>query len=435
MSVPATASALRGAFGPRWARIVAVLAVLHALPFLCRPVLLGGDEPHYALMAHSIAVDHDLDLGADYARVHAGSRAAGARFAGRELAPHVAERAGHTRFAHALGLPLIAAPAIDALTRIAPLAAPDLLLILGTLTVTFAALLVGIDLLGRLLGDARAGAVIALVVYFGTPLWFYSRTFFTDPYLWAFAVLAIGCLVRGRAVWAGVFLGLACACKETAILAAAAIAAVALAHLGWRRTWPALASFGALAALWLLRGVWLYGDPLATAYPFMFGSWRGLVGVLVDPRHGLLPFAPVLLLALLPARAADDGRAAARGASLAAALTLLLTGAWIDWGGGTCYGPRLLLPAIAALAAPLALVWRRWQDRALVRWAVLGAGAAGFVLGLLAAWDPFRAAWSPSVLELIRARPLATASAIAVAAAGTLLLERFARSGCVAQAT
>ena len=437
MSAPATAFALRGAFGPRWVWVVAALGLLHALPFLCRPVLLGGDEPHYALMARSIAVDHDLDLDADYARIHAGSRAAGARFAGRELAPHVTERAGRSTFTHGLGLPLLAAPGIYLLSRIVPLAAPDLLLILGTLVVTFSALLVGIGLLGRLLGDPRAGAVVALVVYFGTPLWFYSRTFFADPYLWAFAVLAVGGLVTGRPARAGLLLGLALFCKETAVPLVLAIGTLACSRLGLRRTRPALVAFGACAVAWLLRGAWLFGDPLATTNPFVLGSWRGILGVLFDPRHGLLPFAPVLLLALLPepTPVAPAERATRRGASVFALSILLLTAAWIDWGGGTCYGPRLLLPAIAALAVPLAFVWRRWQARAVVRWTILVAGAAGFVLGLLAAWDPFRAAWSPSVLELVAARPLATAGALGVAAAAMLRLERFARAGGESQAT
>ena len=35
-------------------QLVALL-ILHLLPFIGRPALIGGDEPHYALMAHSIA--------------------------------------------------------------------------------------------------------------------------------------------------------------------------------------------------------------------------------------------------------------------------------------------------------------------------------------------------------------------------------------------
>jgi len=41
--------------------IVAAL-LLHLLPFVSRPALIGGDEAHYALAAHSVGTDHDLDL-------------------------------------------------------------------------------------------------------------------------------------------------------------------------------------------------------------------------------------------------------------------------------------------------------------------------------------------------------------------------------------
>ena len=67
--------------------LLILLFVLHAAPWLVRPYLIGGDEPHYALMAHSIAVDHDIDLTQDYIRVAAGSKAAGARdSAGAQIA-------------------------------------------------------------------------------------------------------------------------------------------------------------------------------------------------------------------------------------------------------------------------------------------------------------------------------------------------------------
>ena len=69
--------------------LLAALFLVHALPFLSRPALIGGDEPHYALMAHSLAVDGDLDLEEDYRRVEAGSPAAGRKIAGWRLDRHV----------------------------------------------------------------------------------------------------------------------------------------------------------------------------------------------------------------------------------------------------------------------------------------------------------------------------------------------------------
>lgn len=62
-----------------------VLFLLVAAPFLVRPELVGGDEPHYAAMASSIAFDGDFDLRDEYAAVAAGtSAAAGPRSPARD---------------------------------------------------------------------------------------------------------------------------------------------------------------------------------------------------------------------------------------------------------------------------------------------------------------------------------------------------------------
>lgn len=81
---------------PRW--LVAVALLLHVLPFAVRPALIGGDEPHYALTAHSIATDLDLALDDDYDAVESGSSAAGGKFAGKKLDRHILEREGTRSF-------------------------------------------------------------------------------------------------------------------------------------------------------------------------------------------------------------------------------------------------------------------------------------------------------------------------------------------------
>ena len=119
------------------------------MPLLSRPALIGGDEPHYALMAHSLAVDGDLDLEEDYRRFEAGLPAAGRKIAGWRLDRHLLDVGGrpgaqavastgtasvvvaacrHSRrrsagrrvFGHPLGLPLLAAPLLALAERLAP---------------------------------------------------------------------------------------------------------------------------------------------------------------------------------------------------------------------------------------------------------------------------------------------------------------------------
>src|SRR5205823_2628844 len=103
------------------------------------------------------------------------------------------------------------------------------------LALTFAALVAGCRALGRWIGDARLGVVAGLLAYFGSPLWFASRTFFTEPYTWAFAVLALAAAAAGRLPLASCLLGLSLLTKETALLLVVPLLCAAALAWGTRR--------------------------------------------------------------------------------------------------------------------------------------------------------------------------------------------------------
>ena len=392
---------------PRRWLLLALL--LHLLPFATRPALIGGDEPHYALMAHSLAIGHDADLRDDYAAVAAGSAAAGRKRAGERLEPHLRGE----RFAHPLGVPLLAAPLVALQQAVRPGSAPDLPLGLLGLTLTFAGLVAGCGLLGRALArrginaeangeaDAEAGAVAGLLAYFSSPLWFYSRTFFTEPYGWSLCVLAIAAATRRRLVVAAILLGATVATKETAALLVVPVLLAAAVTLGLRRA--AVLALGPLAflALFVARNLATVGQPFATFQPFQLGSpLRGAVGLLVAPDRGLLWFAPLLVVGMVGWWArrwtALDGAAAAAFVGYFA-----VTAAWIDWRGGACYGPRLLVPALPALALPLARLVARTRSSPRWRAAVAALAAAGFTVGWCAALDPVSSFWDSRVPHLL----------------------------------
>jgi hypothetical protein len=296
--------AARETFEPNAARIPrswwVIALLLHLAPFATRPALIGGDEPHYALMAHSIAVDHDLALRDDYFAVATGSTAAGRAHAGRWLAPHL-RRVGKTEvFAHPLGVPLLAAPLLAVQHALAPGAAPDLLLGGATLLLTFLALRAGVRLLGRYLGDVRLGAVAGFFAYFGSPLWYYSRTFFTEPYTWSLMVLGIATAAAGRLPLAACLLGLALLTKETALLLIIPVLLAAWRLLGWRRAAILAAGPLVFGLLFVVKDLRTVGEPLATFQPWKSGDpATGTLGLLIEPTRGLVWFAPVLLAAAL----------------------------------------------------------------------------------------------------------------------------------------
>ncbi len=410
--------------------LLAVALVLHVLPLAVRPALIGGDEPHYALMAHSLAIGGDVDLTDAYQAVAEGSNAAGRTFSGRVLERHVREWGDRVVFSHPLGLPALAAPLLWLKDRASSSAPPDLILGAMSLATTFAALVAGVCIMVRI-GAGRPGIAAVLALYFSTPLWYYSRTFFTEPYLWALPVLSLWALVRERWALAAGVLGVAVLVKESAVLTVAVILLGVLVVRGWRRA-TAIAAGPAVAGLvFLAKNVLVYGEPVVTSQAFRLGApLEGLVGVLFDPIHGLAPFAPLAMVALVTwPRAVSRSKARVSshvGAAAIAAAWLALTASWVDWSGGSCYGPRLLVPLLPALVVPLGDAWSRATEERWLAAVLATAFGVGFAVQWCAAVDPFTVFWSISITDLLGGRPWATASGLAIGLAGGWFLVRWA---------
>ena len=84
--------------------------VLVAAPFLVRPELIGGDEPHYAAMTWSVAMDGDFDPANQYEQSARGELpTAGRRFFGALLERHLVPKPAGDVSSHPLGLPVLAA--------------------------------------------------------------------------------------------------------------------------------------------------------------------------------------------------------------------------------------------------------------------------------------------------------------------------------------
>jgi hypothetical protein len=182
-----------------------------------------------------------------------------------------------------------------------------------------------------------------------------------------------------------------------------------------------------------LKNVWVYGEWWVTFQPFQVGSpwWGGFVGLLVDPRHGLLPFAPIALVALLAwAITLSSGKARYRSASrfalLAFAGYFIISALWVDWRGGSGYGPRLLVPVIPAIAIPLLSLTDSAPLRASRFRVMAGIAVLGFAVQWSAVTNPFGAFWSISIGELVWGRPLPFLSGLLLGTAGMVWLSRSA---------
>lgn len=429
--------------------------LLHVLPFAVRPALIGGDEPHYALIAHSIATDGDVDLADDYDAVAGGSKAAGRKHAGKALDRHVRIVNGREIPNHPLGLPALAAPLVAVQQAVAPGSAPDILLGLLTLAVTFAAVVAGSRLVWRFTGSLRRTALVVFATYFATPLWFYSRTFFTEPWTWAWGALAVAAIAvpsgmharspldgsaqphdpagtgaggtpaLTRLVLTALLLALALAMKESALLVVAPILVATWILRGFRAAAVLAVGPAVFAVVFVVKNLVVSGTAWTTFQPFVWGDpLAGSYGLLVDPARGLIWFAPVIVAAALGwFREGADRRAAVLLATSGAIFAgyFAVSAAWGDWGGGSGWGPRLLVPALPALAIPLARIpWLR--ERAPVRIGFLLLALAGFIVNWCAATDPFTAFWGAGAADLVEKNPWNAVSGLVVGATALWLI-------------
>jgi hypothetical protein len=405
--------------------LMAGLFVLHALPFLTRPALIGGDEPHFALMAHSIAVDRDIELGNNYDEVANGSAAAGRKRRGQQLTPHLRGLDDKVLFTHPLGLPALAAPLVALQQRLLPGSAPDWTLGLFGLTISFAGLIAGYRLLLPLVATPHEAGFLAFAFYFATPLWFYSRLFFTEGYAVAMTILAVYTLTRRRWVVGSILLGALLLLKEVYLLLIAPVVVGVWILAGLRRA--VLVGLGPLAALlvWGLKNEYFYGHFLVPFQAYRADTpIEGAISLLLDVQHGLLPFAPILLLAPFALRTPQAGPAirVAPLAWLSAASFVAVTAPWPDWGGGTCYGPRLVLPAVLMMALPLTLAWNRLRGHRLGRATFVVLTGLGFAIQMTAALHPFHAFLSARAGDLLSHNPLEASLALLLGVAIGLFL-------------
>lgn len=395
---------------------LAVYLVL--VPWMTRAWARSGDEPHYLLAAHSLAVDGDLDLANNYAQ---GDYRA---FYGEYyLNPHVLLRLdGQQVLTHNLGLSLLIAPAY---------ALGGLKGVLYFLAGVGALLAANVYLLGRALtGSCLAGLVGWAAVAFTPPVVWYAFLVYPEIVGALGVVVAVRCLLARQTsgaftAWGAVAFGVSLGVLpwlSTRFLPLYAMLLAWAALEAWqagparRRTW---ATAGAVAVAGLLGymafSYSLYGSasptasyagpiPLAVERTF---AWlrvaRGLVGWLLDNQRGVLVTAPIYIAALWGLGLLLRQRPAA-GLGLLGLFGAVLVPVAV-WGGfwtGWEYSARFLVVALPLLGAGLAALWA-----ALPRWAVAPIVVALLVPSLLTGraviQQPLRGILS-SPIELLKPR-------------------------------
>jgi len=400
--------------------LVAMLLVPQALGSRWAPSAIGwarvysGDEPHYLLQIKSLVRDHDLDVSNNYAWAGAGADDAGWGFRGEQLERHTAAQLdGRTvtwndffdkerwrrrkdgtwpepprrpgvgeppafRYSiHPDGIVALFSP-IWLLVGDSPLLEPAVIFMSGVIT------LVGMFffrmLIARFTSDDMAIKLTLLATFLGTPLWHYGRSVFTEPYMACFAIAAYALAYQPRRSWlAGVPIAAGLLMKPVFLL----IPLPLLVLFAVRRRYkdialaacPVVLMFAYMLGMNTLR----FGGPFALSLPNLFAWDFSHIGDLAfDWLHGLVPFAPVLILAAmgwvtLVRRGGGEAWALAGGA----ALYYLLFSCWTTWHGGYCFGPRYLLPIIPLLMVGFVHVPELVRARG--PWVIGGAVAIGLL--------------------------------------------------------
>lgn len=348
--------------------VAAALFLVFGLLILARyrPLTwLVGDGPYYAETAVSLLHDHDLDL---RNQLPGGLVVHGPQIA---LGPEGQWFPKHPILLPVLGLPFLAAFGL-----------PGLLLLNLLVLTGFGVLLFR---LGCTAAPPAAAAGAVGLLLFGT--FARSYAYNLSPDLLATALVAAGLLaaLERRFAAAGLLFGAAVFAKPLfLVLLPPAILFVALT--AGIRPFLRFAAGGLLPACGLaLLNLTLFGSPFTTSYDrnvvvtdgvaqlttqrerFDHDFLLGARGMLLDPKHGIVPTAPALLLALpgfllflrrRPAQALWLG--------ISGALLFLVLCRYRYW-AESHYGNRYLMPLLVFATPGLALlldrVARRWAPR------------------------------------------------------------------------
>ena len=376
----------------RAALFLAAFVVYFAItPWIEVAVSTNGDEPHYLLLTHSLVHDHDFDLRNNYDQQDYLQFYAIRDLSGRHI---IVNQRGQQMPFHDVGLSVLLVPGYAMGNRLGAMVENNLL----------AALLsVGIFELAMALGATTAGAISCWGLFaFVSPLVTFSVQIYPEIAGAAFMIWAVVYFAR--------FL-------ETRSPTALPITGCLLALIPWLsiRFWVVLGPVALMMAIYvmvqvrpsrlLLRSIaWLAIPSLVSLLVFcLFDLWMlgkfepnagyllyvptmstpmfrpqlqvGLLGLLFDKAFGLLPTAPIYLVAIAGIwTALRTNRALALTLLLPVAVFILFAATNHWWYGGVTPPPSRYILIALAMLAPFA-------------GPALSRARSSVVVGVLAGWS------------------------------------------------
>ena len=328
---------------------------------------LGGDEPHYLVITHSLLVDHDLKIENNHAR---GDYRA---FFGGDLRPDYLQRGtnGAIYSIHAPGLSALLLPGYAMAGSAGAVATACLLAALAALAIFDVAAILG--------GPATAWATW-LSVCLTVPVVPHAWSLYPEVAALAIVAWTVSWSLEqtpaGLAAWFGRGLCLAILpwlhTKFIVILAGLTVWLLVRLRSQLKSCFVLLSPIVLSGISWLTFFYVVYGRPDPQA---PYGSYadqfvklenlpRSVLGMLFDQKFGLVIYAPIYLIAAFGGwlLLRDVGRRGFALAIVGIALLCSLTSArYYMWWGGSSAPARFLVPLVP-LVAPMiaAAIARAW---------------------------------------------------------------------------
>lgn len=258
---------------------------------------------------------------------------------------------------------------------------------------TIVACLLMLDLFGAFGLSPRQAAFITLAYALGTLAWPYSTVWYGHQAAAAFGFIAFwfagrASRLQGRASAAltGLFAGWALITEFPALIIAGVVF-LYVARLGTRAAVSFVLGSIPFIALQLLYNHACFGSPLRFGYMYEVRpefaeapSWIGLPkvealwGITFSANKGIFVMSPFLLFAVWGLWRMIRSRAwRAEGVAAAAvfALYMVYNASHFMWEGGTCFGPRHIVPMLPFLCIGLGFIWPRMSSPARLACGVL----------------------------------------------------------------
>jgi len=234
------------------------------------------------------------------------------------------------------------------------------------------------------LGVSRANSLLATAAYaFGTPVFFYSTTYFSAAFGASFVIFTLYLLLKlSTSARTAMFLllGLAAASavlmEYQALFLAGGVAVHVLLKWKLKTSWSFFAGAAIPCSILLVYNTVAFGGPFHSAYEFVVGPNAQfhnvgalgftiprparLFGLTFSTHRGLFIYSPILLLSFVGfASALRQRKQPAYGVVWLSILAAIGCWLWIAsfqaWDGSVAFGPRLLVSILPFMAIGVAL--------------------------------------------------------------------------------